>query len=89
VERVAAERLEAGHARQLRLVQEPVREHDEARADRVAAIGRTIQRDASSSHRISVTEVWKHASRYRSYFFAIAWQCARISGPRLYFSIGM
>jgi hypothetical protein len=89
VERVAAERLDSGHARQLRLVQEPVREHDEARADRVAAIGADDPArrvgvpadlgDRGLEQRVAVQVVP----------LAIAWQCARISGPRLYFSTGM
>ena len=36
---------------------------------------------AFSSHTVDVTVVWNTASSYRLYFFAIAWQCAKISGP--------
>ena len=48
----------------------------------------STQRRASSSHSMWVTSVWKQALEYRSYFLPIASACWRISGAKLYFSLG-
>ena len=50
---------------------------------------RTIQRLIDSSHRNSVTRVWKQATSYRLKNFPIRCACSKISGANEYFSFGM
>ena len=47
------------------------------------------QRARASSQLSPVTSVWNSASSYRPNCLPMRWQCARISGPCTYFSVGM
>ena len=48
-----------------------------------------IQRAPASSQLSPVTSVWNSTSEYRPNCSPMRWQCARISGPCTYFSVGM
>ena len=48
-----------------------------------------ITQRAASSQASPVTSVWNSASSYRPNCLPMRWQCARISGPCTYFSVGM
>ena len=49
----------------------------------------TTQQDRPSSQASPVTSVWNRASSSSPNFFPMNSQCARISGPCAYFSLGM